>query len=264
MCAPDAYDLAYEINDWMSLENRPDLELAARQWRRLYQTLTQTLGIAVELVPQAPGAPDMVFTANAALIDGNRALLSRFKHAERQVEVPHYRTWLEEHGFQCTEPPAEISFEGEGDALYAGDTLVAGYLKRSDIASHRWLSEQLARPVLSVELVSGRWYHLDTAFFALTSKLVTYYPGAFDRYAADVIEKNFETIRVVDEEAMKFACNAIVLGEDVVIPAGCPELTGELESRGYRVHSVELSEFIKSGGAAKCLVLFLDSQEAAT
>jgi N-dimethylarginine dimethylaminohydrolase len=263
MCAPDAYDLAYEINDWMSLQNRPDLDLAARQWTALYDTLKGTLGMDVELIPQLSGAPDMVFTANAGLIRGDRMLLSRFKHRERQVEVAPFRKWFEERGYRCIEPPEDVFFEGEGDALFAGDTAVAGYLKRSDIASHRWLSEQLEIPVLSLELVSGRWYHLDTAFFALTPELVAYYPGAFDEYAASVLEKNFETIRVAEEEAMKFACNAVVVGKDVVMPAGCPQLRAELEGRGYRANLVELSEFLKSGGAAKCLVLFLDKQEAA-
>ena len=263
MCAPDAYDLAYEINDWMSLENRPNVPLAAQQWRALYNVLTESLHIDVELVQQPAGAPDMVFTANAGLIDGSRALLSRFKHSERQVEVPYFRAWLEQHGYETVEPPPDFNFEGEGDALYAGDTLIAGYLKRSDIRSHRWLSEQLVKPVLSLELVSGRWYHLDTAFFALTPQLVVYYPGAFDEYAANVIERNFEAIRVVEAEALKFACNAVVLGNDVVMPAGCPQLRSDLEARGYAVHPVELSEFLKSGGAAKCLVLFLDRQDAA-
>ncbi len=257
MCAPDAYDLAYEINDWMSLQNRPDLPLAARQWRRLYETLTEKLGVRVELITQAANAPDMVFTANAGLVDGRRLLMSNFKHPERQVEVEPFRAWFESRGYSTVAPPAEYHFEGEGDALFAGETLIAGYLKRSDIQSHHWLAEQLRVPVLSLELVSGRWYHLDTAFFSLAPNLVVYYPGAFDEYAARVLENNFETVRVEEEEALKFACNAIMLGNDVVLPAGCPRLGRQLENRGYRVHPVELSEFLKSGGAAKCLVLFL-------
>ena len=257
MCAPDAYDLAYEINDWMSLENRPDLPLAKRQWESLYTTLTQQLKVAVELVPQAPNAPDMVFTANAGLVRGKRVLLANFKHPERQVEVAPFRSWFESHGFYCDAPPESIHFEGEGDALFAGDTLIAGYLKRSDIESHRWLADQLQAPVLSLELVSGKWYHLDTAFFSLTPELVVYYPGAFDEYAARVLEQNFETIRVEEQEALRFACNAIVLDHNIVMPSGCPKIREKLESRGYTVFPVELSEFLKSGGAAKCLVLFI-------
>ena len=257
MCAPDAYDLKYEINDWMSLANRPDLSLAARQWAELYAVLTGPVGATVELIPQAANAPDMVFTANAGLVRGDRVLLSHFRHPERQVEVEPFRAWFEAHGYRTIAPPGDCKFEGEGDALSAGGVLVAGYLKRSDIGSHRWLSEVLGVPVLSLELVDGRWYHLDTAFFALTPQLVVYYPGAFDAYAETVIRKNFETITVSDDEALNFACNAIVLDKTVVMPARCPRLAAQLESLGYTVYQVELSEFLKSGGAAKCLVLFL-------
>lgn len=258
MCAPDAYDLRYEINAWMSLRNRPDVSLAARQWTELHRVLTQEVGVTVQQVPQAPNAPDMVFTANAGLVCGRRVLLSNFRHPERQVEVEPFRAWFEAHGYETVTPPETCKFEGEGDALFAGDTLVAGYLKRSDICSHRWLSDMLNVPVLSLELVDGRWYHLDTAFFALTPEQIVYYPGAFDHYACTVLEKNFETLRVAEEEALRFACNAIVLDRHVVLPAHCPRLQAALESRGYAVHPVELSEFIKSGGAAKCLVLFLE------
>src|SRR5258708_27454102 len=183
MCPPSAYGLKYEINAWMNIANQPDVSLAARQWAELHRVLTQDIGVEVELIQQAENAPDMVFTANAGLVKGNRVLLSRFRHAERQVEVAPFRAWFEAHRFEASEPPEKTNFHGEGDALFAGDTLVAGYLQRTDITSHRWISEQLGVPVLSVELVDGRWYHLDTAFFSLTPDTVVTYEGAFASYA---------------------------------------------------------------------------------
>ncbi|HZO87076.1 MAG TPA: arginine deiminase-related protein [Chthonomonadaceae bacterium] len=257
MCAPTAYALKYEINPWMSLQNTPDVDLAAAQWQALYRVLTEEVSAVVELVPQAPECPDMVFTANAGLVRGRYVMLSNFRHPQRQVEEPHFRAWFESHGYKVQSPSVGCKFEGEGDALFAGDMLLAGYLKRSDICAHRWLSEMLAVPVLSLELIDDRWYHLDTCLFPLTPDTVVYYPGAFDPYARVVIANNFHTIEVCQEEALRFACNAVVIGAHVVLPAGCPQLTQELESRGYIVHSVNLSEFLKAGGAAKCLTLFL-------
>src|SRR5438876_10397304 len=99
MCAPDAYALKYEINAWMHLDDQPDLALAARQWAELYRTLTEDVGVEVELIPQPENAPDMVFTANAGLLHGSRVLLSRFRHPERQVEVPPFRNWFAANGF---------------------------------------------------------------------------------------------------------------------------------------------------------------------
>ena len=70
-------------------------------------------------------------------------------------------------------------------------------------------------------------------------------------------------IEVVDDEAARFACNAVVLGRDVVLNTGCPQLEAELTRRGYTPHATELDEFIKAGGSAKCLTLRLDGEEAA-
>src|SRR5947207_1726359 len=95
MCPPTRYSLEYEINPWMALANKPDQALARQQWERLYHVLTEQVGAQLELVPQAPGCPDMVFTANAGLVHGQHVLLSRFRHRERQAEEPHFRAWFE-------------------------------------------------------------------------------------------------------------------------------------------------------------------------
>lgn len=257
MCPPTDYALRYEINPWMHLANAPDPALAARQWDELYRVLTQEVGAEVQLLPQSPDCPDMVFTANAGLVRGRYVMLSNFRHPQRQREEPHFRSWFEAHGYKVCLPSVGCKFEGEGDALFAGDTLLAGYLKRSDICAHRWLSDTLGVPVLSLELVDDRWYHLDTCLFVLTPDTIVYYPGAFDSYAQGVLTHNFQTIEVNPEEALRFACNAVVIGKHVVLPSGCPALTATLEARGYQVHPVEMSEFLKAGGAAKCLTLFL-------
>lgn len=257
MCAPTAYALKYEINPWMSLRNTPNIPLATTQWNNLYRVLTEEVGAMVELVPQTPDAPDMVFTANAGLVRGQTAMLANFRHPQRQVEEPHFKAWFEANGYTVNVAASQCKFEGEGDALFAGDTLLAGYLKRSDICSHRWLADALGVPVLSLELIDDRWYHLDTCLFPLTPETVVFYPGAFDEYARVVIKSNFETIEVCHDEALRFACNSVVIDKQIVMPAGCPQITAALEARGYTVYSVELSEYLKAGGAAKCLTLYL-------
>lgn len=258
MCAPSAYDLIYEINAWMHPSDRPDKQLAWKQWELLYRTLTEQIGIPVRLIEQASEAPDMVFTANAGLpLPCKQIVLSRFRHPERQVEEPYFEQWFREQGYTVHLMPHDCAFEGEGDAFVIDGLIVAGYLKRTDIGAHRYLSRLTGWEVLSLELVDDRWYHLDTCFLPLGERLVAYYPEAFDWYARRVIEQHFETIPVSPEEALKFACNSVVIGKNVVMPAGCPILRFYLEERGYTVYEVPMSEFIKSGGACKCLVLYL-------
>ena len=258
MCAPSAYDLLYEINAWMHLSDKPDKSLAWKQWEQLYQTLTERVGIPVRLIEQASEAPDMVFTANAGLpLPDKQIVLSRFRHPERQVEEPYFEHWFRAQGYTIHYLPPNCAFEGEGDAFLIDDVIVAGYLKRTDICAHRYLSQLTGKQVLSLELVDDRWYHLDTCFLPLGGRLVAYYPEAFDWYARRVIEQHFETIPVSPEEALKFACNSVVVGKQVVMPSGCPILRFYLEERGYTVYEAPMSEFIKSGGACKCLVLYL-------
>ncbi len=257
MCPPIHYDLKYEINPWMHLENSPDTSLAAKQWHTLHQTLADEIGAEVFLLEQAADCPDMVFTANAGLIRGNTALLASFRHPQRQTEEPHFRAWFEARGYQVQTAPEGCRFEGEGDALFVGDTLAAGYLKRSDICSHNWMANTLGVETLSLELVDDRWYHLDTCLCPLTADTVAYYPGAFDEYARTVIASHFKTLEVCEEEALRFACNAVVLGSQIALPSGCPRFCEELQKLGFTPHSVEMSEFLKAGGAAKCLTLLV-------
>jgi N-dimethylarginine dimethylaminohydrolase len=68
---------------------------------------------------------------------------------------------------------------------------------------------------------------------------------------------------VAEEEARSFACNAVVIGQHVVMNTGCPKLHDDLKARGYTPHHTPLSEFVKAGGSAKCLTLRLDGEEAA-
>jgi N-dimethylarginine dimethylaminohydrolase len=259
MCAPSAYDLLYEINAWMHLSDKPDKSLAWKQWEQLYQTLTERVGIPVRLIEQASEAPDMVFTANAGLpLPGKQIVLSRFRHPERQVEEPYFEHWFRAQGYTVHYMPPNCAFEGEGDAFLIDDIIVAGYLKRTDICAHRYLSQLTGKQVLSLELVDDRWYHLDTCFLPLGGRLVAYYPEAFDWYARRVIEQHFETIPVSPEEALQvLPATRWSIGKQVVMPSGCPILRFYLEERGYTVYEVPMSEFIKSGGACKCLVLYL-------
>ena len=257
MCAPTAYRVLYEINPWMSTKNVPDLKRSREQWDTLYRTLVDDVGARVELIDQNDDCPDMVFTANAAVIARGMALLARFRHPQRELEAPLFRSWFEKYGYAVYAPPDETHFEGEGDALFAGDHLLAGYLRRSDIGAHRWMSELLDVQVLSLQLADDRWYHLDTCLFALDHRTIVYYPGAFDEYARFVLTSNFKTIEVTEEEALRFVCNAVVIDREVVVPAGSPGLAAKLQSLGYSVHPIDMSEFLKAGGACKCLTLFL-------
>ena len=258
MCPPTYFAIEYEINPWMSRLRGADPKLAEAQWTHLCDVLRRC-GAEVELVEPRRGLPDLVFTANAGLVAGDRVILSRFRFPVRSGEEPVFRDWFATHGFTVEELPPDAFFEGAGDALECGEHLFCGYHFRSEIRSHDIIARLLNRRVLSLQLADPRFYHLDTCFCPLSAGQAMYYPGAFDEYARRVLAAHIsDLIEVSEHDALRFGCNAVCLGEHVVVPTGCTQLVADLCSRGYRVHPVNLSEYLKSGGAAKCLTLRLD------
>jgi N-dimethylarginine dimethylaminohydrolase len=261
VCAPDYYRIEYEINPWMRMSNAANPERAYRQWQGLMKVLQET-GALLEFVESVPGLPDMVFTANAGVVVGRRAVPSHFRHPERQREERYFEAWFREHGYEVvTLEEEELYFEGAGDLLGFSDVWFGGYRQRSDIRAYFRLSEIFHGEIIPLELVDTRFYHLDTCFCPLSGGELLYYPPAFDRYAQTVITDRFtESRRLVVPrcDALRFACNAVCLGKQVVLPDGCDETMTLLRAHGYEPHPVELDEFMKAGGSAKCLTLALD------
>ncbi len=263
MCPPDYYGIEYEINPWMSRSRGSSPERAHRQWHTLHETL-RGLGVTVELMQPRPGLPDLVFTANAGLLFGDRFFSSQFRHEVRARETPYFDEWFAAHGFHIEHLPEGMFFEGAGDALFCGRALFAGYRIRSDVRGHQYLGKVLDRQVLPVELINPRFYHLDTCFCPLAPGEAIYYPAAFDLYGRRVLEAHIPRLLAVQEaDAHRFGCNAVVVGKTVVLNSGCERLAADLRSWGYEPVHVELDEFIKAGGSAKCLTLRLDGEEAA-
>ncbi len=263
MCPPDFYGIEYEINPWMSRERQVDHALAIQQWRAL-KDIFISLGAKISQLEPVPGLPDLVFTANAAMIYRQRAILSQFRHTQRQGEESHYAKVLASNQFEVVHLPDNMYFEGAGDALFCGDTLFAGYRRRSDVRAHQEVAQRINCLVIPLELVDPYYYHLDTCFCPLSGSQSIYFPGAFDSYGrqamSEVVE---ELIEVSAEEAASFACNAVVIAKHVVTNTGCPQLHQALRAHGYEPIETPLSEFVKAGGSAKCLTLRLDGEEAA-
>jgi N-dimethylarginine dimethylaminohydrolase len=259
MSPPTYYGIEYEINPWMSRSRPSHRQRAEEQWNGLHQVLTKQLAIEVEMLEPVKGLPDMVFTANGGLVWGRKFIASNFRHEVRRGEAPHFENWFRCRGFEILQLPAQFCFEGEGDLLRCGDHWFAGYHIRSDVLAHQKVAELIDREVLSLELTNDWFYHLDTCFCPLGAGRALFYPPAFDAYALQVLENHIAGLIAVEhDEAIRFACNAVVAGDDIVINSGCPEVRKKLEGVGFRVFETSLDEFIKAGGSAKCLVLTLD------
>lgn len=261
MCVPTYYDVDYVINPWMEGNlHRASKILSCKQWKDLHTELSRSA--TVRLVDGVQGWPDMVFTANAGLKYGNEIALSRFQFEERQGEAAYFAQWFKDAGLLVREVPQGVSFEGEGDALFSvnGDRLWAGWGFRTALESHSLLAKWWEVEVSSLKLVDPRFYHLDTCFAPLPHGEVLYFPAAFDAKSRQAIETYYsaeQRIAVCEQDAIHFACNVVCLEGTLVMNHISSDLRLVLNSQGYKVIELELSEFLKAGGAAKCLVMTL-------
>lgn len=264
MCRPSFYEVSYVINPWMAGNVHASSRIKANeQWELLRKAVSRLSEVA--LVEPKPGLPDMVFAANAGLERNGTVILSNFFHKERRGEEQYFLQWFQKAGYEIVRLPREIPFEGEGDALFAADgtRLWAGYGQRTSQASHKYLSQTWNIAVTSLRLINPRFYHLDTCFAPLEDGAVMYYPPAFDQTSLEQIEHYFpaeKRIVVNEAAALCFACNVINVGNTVILNEISRELSDQLETRGFHVVQTRLSEFLKAGGAAKCLVMKLSGK----
>lgn len=268
MCAPDFFSVDYVINPWMAgNEGQLDLALADRQWQRLRDELATVAKI--ELMEPRPDLPDLVFTANAGFVFGNKVVPSHFMPMERRPEEPYIKQWFADHEFILHVLPDDIGFEGAGDCLIdrSGPWLWTGYGFRTEIEAHPYLTRWFDYEVVSIRLTDSRFYHIDTCLCPLSGGYLLYYPDAFDADSNKAIEQRVpedKRIPVAAADAANFACNAVNVGEHMFLHRLSSELRTGLQRVGFTLHEVPLSEFLKAGGSAKCLTLKLSEPDQST
>ena len=261
MCPPTYFSVTYAINPWMNPNVPVDLDRARTQWEVLRNTYL-SLGHTVELIDPEPDLPDMVFAANGGLVVGGRAYGAKFRFEQRRAESEFYRRWLKRREINAHES-IEIN-EGEGDFLTLGSMIFAGSGFRTSIAAHIEAAAALDRPVVSLELVDPRFYHLDTCLAVLddgngsTPAEIAYFPGAFSSHSQRTLRELFpDAVICSEQDARVLGLNAVSDGRHVVMPAAATGLADKLSRRGYVPVPVDLSEFLKSGGSVKCCTMEL-------
>jgi N-dimethylarginine dimethylaminohydrolase len=253
MTRPTHFAVEYAINPWMDTSTRVDTALAVRQWEHLVRTY-RSLGHTVELVDPIPGLPDMVYAANGGLVVNGTAVVARFAYPQRAGESAAYAEWMARHGFA----PAQTRHlnEGQGDLLVVGSIVLAGYGFRTERQAHAEISAHIQMPVVSLELVDPRFYHLDTALAVLDDTTIAYYPPAFSDEARTTLLELFpDAIEVADADANVLGLNVVSDGLNVVMPAAATGLAEQLRGAGFRPIGVDLSELLKGGGSVKCCTL---------
>jgi N-dimethylarginine dimethylaminohydrolase len=264
MVEPEHFRVDYAINPFMDLADQPDPMATRDQWDAIAAAIVDA-GAKIEVMSQRADAPDMVYAMNLGLplvgVDGPVAVLSHMRHPERRMETASAAAWFADQGYDLR----TIGSEGVGAHFEAGDAfawrgeLVVGHGPRTEKLALKHLANELDVTVRGVRITHPGMYHLDLGFCPLDEARAMVCPDAFDAASArTLLDLVPEPLVLTEAEAMTFCANSVVVGRTVIMPA-CPDrVRAQLEAWDFDVVIVGVSEFLKGGGAIRCLTNPLD------
>lgn len=271
MCSPDYFDIVDVKNVHMQghIGNTDKAQVNA-QWQSLKDAydalLTNKVLDEVSVIPGAPGCEDMVFCANQTLPwkmeDGSEVVvMSRMRHESRQREVPYFEEFFKNKGFKPLHFNNVKMFEGMGDVIpHPGKRLLyGGYGHRTTAEAYDELAQMLQTPVVALELINPKFYHLDTCFVPLSKDSVMLCKEAFTEDGLAMIRQLFTKVYYIPEyEAEKyFSLNAHAFDahgtKTAILQKGSAITVDVLKQEGYNVVEIETGEFMKSGGSVFCM-----------
>jgi N-dimethylarginine dimethylaminohydrolase len=269
LCPPTYFDVIDMKNPYMLGDNPVDKAKACEQWEALRAAL-EAAGVKVETIDPIPGLEDMVFAANQVFVGhhekiGEFIVPSRMRHPSRQREVAPYVEWFRMRGYKVLDINLGDEYlEGGGDLIWHSDhsRIYAGYGFRSTIGGVQRFAKAMAKlgiPVVPLELVDARFYHLDTCFCPLNREAVLIYPRGFAPSSLDALRHDWRCLHEITEpEATGFVGNGIVAGGHYLTPRMTTNLQAILDQEKLKPVIVDTSEFEKSGGSCFCMKNFLE------
>lgn len=255
MCPPTAFDVVYSINPWMDLNNKPDKALALKQWENLYNTYIK-LGIEVSLIEQHKDLPDMVFTANAGIVDKNTFICSNFAPPERKPEEKLFQKWFSDNGYNVKTLQNHQS--GEGDALYYDGKIYCGYGYRSDLNAYKEVSKLIDTELVYLKIIDPFFYDLDLLFCPLGDRGFFSYPKGLAQESQDIIMTLPNNILLTQHEVRKHLCNSVYVDGKLIMNSCDEDMRKKLFKLDIEPIIIDISEFGKAGGGLKCLTLKLE------
>lgn len=277
ICPPKFYDIKEAKNVHMNNNiGKINKTLANTQWNKLhaaYLRLKEKKVIdEVMIIEPLEGLEDMVFCANQTFPwvtekQHKVVIMSKMKYASREKEIKHFEFFFENLNYKIIKLNNNSYFEGMGDVIpHPGKKLLyGGYGFRSDESSLNEIANVLDVPLIKLNLINPKFYHLDTCFMPADAENVLICKEAFNRDGLAAIRQCFKNVIPVPfaEAEQKFALNAHCLIDAlnkikiVIIQAGCAFTIKCLKGLGYEIIELDTSEFIKSGGSVFCMKMMV-------
>ncbi len=254
LCPPTHFDIEYEINPWMHVDNKVDKPAAMACYQELKNTYL-SLGARVSEIHQTPGLPDMVYMADTGHAVDGTFIRANFRYPERRQEAFVVAEYMQrERGLETVTLPEGIFFEGHGD-LIVGDTYFMGYGKRSMIEAVPHLQKYITHDIVPIELVDPYYYHLDTCFAVLKPGVALINPTSFTSKGLTEIRSRFDrVIEASKADHQVLGCNLVTVGDHLITATGItPDLQKEFTDLGFTLHLIDTLEYRKGGGSVKCM-----------
>jgi len=221
-----------------------DTDLADEQWDGYVQALADNGFTTVE-VDAAHDLADAVFIEDAVIVFGRTAIIASPGSEHRRGEIVAAETAALELGLAVTRIELPGTLDG-GDVLKVGTDVYVGRGGRTNpegIRQLRAIVAPLGYTVITVPVT--KVLHLKSAVTALPDGTVIGFPPLVDDPGV------FSRFLPVPEEG---GAHVVVLSDDTVLMAASAPLSAALiESLGYRVVVVDISEFEKLEGCVTCL-----------
>jgi len=228
-----------------------DVEKATRQ-HQAYERLLERLGVRVISLPAEPTMPDSMFVEDPALVLDELAVIFPLGSESRRREAPTVaRALAPFRKLAFISLPATV--EG-GDVLRVGHRLFVGLTRRTNAEGIRELTRILEPHNYEIHPVAVTGcLHLKSAVTCLGGNTLLANRAWFD--AASLVA--FEFVDVDPGEP--HAGNALTVADTVIFPASFPKTRVILESRGFHVTAVDISELQKAESGLTCSSLLFDA-----
>lgn len=226
------------------IERQPlDLPLAKEQWEN-YVAALQRSGWPTVIVDSDDSMPDCVFIEDTVVMFGDLAVITNPLRPSRNPETVAVQHVIEELGFE-TATITEGNLDG-GDVLKIGTRVYVGLSGTTTAPAIGQLAHFLApRGYTVVTVPLTKALHLKSAVTALPDGTVIGYEPLVDDVSI------FPKFLAVPEEQ---GSHVVILADDLLLMSSDAPLTAAmLIDRGYRLETVDISEYEKLEGCVTCL-----------
>ena len=227
---------------------KPDYELALQQHEKYVEAL-KDCGLEVTVLEADSNFPDSTFIEDAALLTPYCAILTNPGALSRNGEPATIESTL-----RCFYDNIEsITGSGTidaGDIMMVGTHFYIGLTGRTNREGAQRMIDILEKYGLSGSTVPvEKVLHLKTGVAYLEKNTMM----ASGEFLESSEFKKFDIIEVGEDES--YAGNSIWINDTVLTPAGYPKTNALLGKTGYRIVTLDMSEFRKLDGGLSCLSL---------